>query len=267
MDIRFILLVSVGLMVRAPSPVAWEACPVGMMEARRPEDGVNPAPPGSGDLEEFRCCSGVSEVMFVWLTTGEACTTDLALALRVVLAKLRVVSLPMSREVLVMSLVFSEKRLGRRFEALRVTVSASTTTPGPMDFRGGLEAAPEPETGGYWLWRRARTPMVAVEASMEPDVVEIDEALFCLDALGRWRIDPDLVAREDEAETPTRVALPLGLTAVLSDNLLSAMLNEDSTSLRDAAGEGYLFGLNSPLDAADSMLVWKSSKLTEGRKS
>lgn len=102
---------------------------------------------------------------------------------------------------------------------------------------------------------------------MEPDVVEIDEALFCLDALGRWRMDPDLVAREDEAETPTRVALPLGLTAVLSDNLLSAMLDEDSTSLRDAAGEGYLFGLNSPLDAADSMLVWKSSKLTEGRKS
>lgn len=270
MDIRFILLVSVGLMVRAPSPVAWEAWPVGMMDARRPEDGVNPAPPGSGDLEVFRCCSGVSEVlvkMFVWLTTGEACATDLALALLVVVAKLRVVSPLMSREVLVMSLAFSEKRLGRRFEALRVTVSASATTPGPIDFRGGLGAAPEPETGGYWFWRRARTPIVAVEASMEPDVVEIDEALFCLDALGLWRMDPDLVAREDEAETPTRVALPLGLTAVLSDNLLSAMLDEDSTSLRDAAGEGYLCGLNSPLDAADSMLVWRSSKLTEGRKS
>jgi hypothetical protein len=205
--------------------------------------------------------------MFVWLTIGEGCT-DLALALLVVAVKLlRVASPPMSREDLVTSLVLSEKRLGRRFEELRVTVSASATTPGPIDLRGGLGAAPEPETGGYWLWRRVRTPIVAVEASMEPDVVEMDEALFCLDALGRWRMDPDLVARDDEAEIPTRVALPLGLTAVLSDILLSAMLDEDSTSLRDAAGEGYLFRLNSLPEDADSMLVWRSSKLTEGRKS
>lgn len=102
---------------------------------------------------------------------------------------------------------------------------------------------------------------------MEPDVVEMDEALFCLDALGLWRMDPDLVAREDVPETPTRVALPLGLAPGLSDILLSAMLNEDSTSLRDAAGEGYLLRRNSVLELADSMLVWMSSKLTEGKKS
>lgn len=242
---------------------------MGMTDARRPEDdGVSPLLPGRGDLGAGRSCSGVSEVldkMFVWLTTGEGCT-DLALTLLAVVAKVRVVS-AISREALVISLVLSEKRLGRRFEELRVTVSASATTPGPIDFRGGLAAALEPETGGYWLWRRVRTPIVAVEASTEPDVVEMDEALFCLDALGLWRMDPDLVAREDEPETPTRVALPLGLAADLSDSLLSAMLNEDSTSLRDAAGEGYLLRRNSVLEPADSMLVWRSSKLTEGRKS
>lgn len=192
--------------------------------------------------------------MFVWLTIGEGCT-DFALTLLVVVVKVRAVSAPISREALVTSLFLSEKRLGRRFEELRVTVSASATTPGPIDLRGGLAAALEPETGGYWLWRRVRTPIVAVEASMEPDVVEMDEALFCLDALGLWRMDPDLVARDDEAEIPTRVALPLGLAADLSDILLSAMLSEDSRSLRDAAGEGYLFRRNSLPDAEDSMLV------------
>ena len=132
--------------------------------------------------------------------------------------------------------------------------------------RGGLAEILEPETGGYWLCRRVRSPIVAVEASMEPDVVEMDEALFCLDALGLWRMDPDLEVRV-EAGTPTRVAPPLA--ACLSDSLLSDMLNEDSTSLADAAGDdGYLFRRGSLLpEAADSMLVWRSSKLTEGRKS
>jgi hypothetical protein len=201
---------------------------------------------------------------FAWLSVGVGCT-DFALTLLAVVAKVRVLSEPISREVLVTSLALSEKRLGRRFEELRVSVSPSATTPGPIDLRGGLAEILELETGGYWLCRRVRSPMVAVEASMEPDVVEMDEALFCLDALGLWRMDPDLEVRV-EAGMPTRVAPPLA--AVLSDSLLSDMLIEESTSLADAAGDGYLFRRGSLLpEAADSMLVWRSSKLTEGRKS
>jgi hypothetical protein len=87
--------------------------------------------------------------IFVWLTIGEGCT-DFALTLLAVVVKVRVAS-AISREALVISVVLSAKRLGRRFEELRVTVSASATTPGPIDFRGGLAAALELETGGYWL--------------------------------------------------------------------------------------------------------------------
>lgn len=59
MDKRFILLVSVGLIVLAPKPVAWLP---GIMDMRLPDEGVPAFPVRRGDLGvklEWRFCSGV----------------------------------------------------------------------------------------------------------------------------------------------------------------------------------------------------------------
>lgn len=126
-DSRFILLVSVGLMVLAPSPVACEVWVPGIIDALFPaDDGVVPLTPTRGDrgARENLFCSGVRVlpvVKFAWLGRGGGCT-DLDLA-ALELGKLRVESSPikdaLSIDVLADSPPLSAMRLGRLFWALR----------------------------------------------------------------------------------------------------------------------------------------------------
>lgn len=152
-DMRLALLVSVGLIVLAPSPVAWEEwCPPGIMEARLlpVDDGVEPLPPPRGERGanvDKRFGSGVrasAADKFAWLSRGGGCT-DLAFAL-LELPQLRVASRPVpediSIDVLVVSPpVLSPNRLGRRRWLLAKWSLASPMTPGPMDLRGGFPMA------------------------------------------------------------------------------------------------------------------------------
>lgn len=155
-DIRFIRRVSVGLMVLAPKPLAWDEWPVpGIMDARllTAADALRPPRPwplrrGERAARDRRFDSTPKALRPAWAARGGGCT-DLALAALDVL-KGRVGSEP-SIEVLVESEPpRSEARLGRRRWALEY-VSESMRIPGPTDFLGGLAAALTFETGGYWL--------------------------------------------------------------------------------------------------------------------
>jgi hypothetical protein len=89
-----------------------------------------------------------------------------------------------------------------------------------------------------------------------------------LDVLGRWRMEPDLPGRFGAAAgaPPTRppplVCADVGGLPVM---LLSAASPWGSRMLPWPVGEGKAVSLNSV--EADSMLLWRSSKFTEGRKS
>lgn len=157
MDKRFILLVSVGLIVRAPRPEAWLP---GIMDILLLllEEGVPAFPPACGDLGarvEKRLCSGVSvdaPSKLAWLVRGGG-RTDLALV-ALEAGKLRVESEPATEAPSIDRLdefrepPLSPKRLARRACAFRVATSESVTTPGPIDFRGGLGGATGFDTGG-----------------------------------------------------------------------------------------------------------------------
>lgn len=152
----------------------------------------------------------------------------------------------------------SETILGRRRWALEY-VSESIRMPGPTDLRGGLAAVLTLETGGYWLWRRARTGAGAVRPSPEDDHDEaIDDVLGCrTDVL-------DLPIKE--LERPARVAvvvvaegmeprlLPAVICAelVLSEDLATGLPLE-SRMLPAPVGEGNWVSLKS-VDA-DSILA------------
>lgn len=160
--------------------------------------------------------------------------------------------------------VLSPNRLARLTCVFREATSESTMTPGPMDFRGALGAAWF-ETGGYWFWRRFRIAVDAAEASSvveEEDTVE--DVLACLlEVLGRRKIDPERPIRFGGGIFP-RLGPLLFAIAGLSGSFFS-IRSLDSSMLPSPVGEGNCVSLNSV--EADSILVCKSSKLTEGRKS
>lgn len=87
-DMRFALLVSVGLMVLAPRPVACEEwCPPGIIDALLPpDDGVEPLPPPRGERvssveKRFGSGARVSPAdKFACVDRGGGCA-DLAFAL------------------------------------------------------------------------------------------------------------------------------------------------------------------------------------------
>ena len=145
---RFIRLVSVGLMVLAPSPVTWVAWETpGMADARFAEPGAEPFAAIRGDrggAKEAWLWSTervlVSGVSIDWLARGGGCT-DLAFAARE-FARVRVASGigrgPPSTDDRVESkpiLSAIDDILGLRF---RVSKSLPSNMPGPADFRGGL---------------------------------------------------------------------------------------------------------------------------------
>jgi hypothetical protein len=95
----------------------------------------------------------------------------------------------------------------------------------------------------------------------------VDEVLTCLpDVLGRRRMDPERPGRFDAGGFEARDMLPGGcVPAVLSgctDLAVAACASDTGPSL---GGAGNCVSLKS-VDA-DSKLVWRSSKLTDGRKS
>lgn len=165
MDIRFILLASVGLTVLAPSPVAWDAeggIP-GITDKRlADDDGVEvPRPVGRpGDRtanDADRVCSGVMVgVERSACPCLEGGCIDFALAALAVARRapsvaafpvgprLALPEKPASERLLVEML---DAKLGRLLCAGLVAISPSVT-PGPIDLRAGLVPF-VPETGGY----------------------------------------------------------------------------------------------------------------------
>jgi len=150
-DMRFILRVSVGLIVRAPSPVAWEACETpGITDARFDDRGWAAfLLPGLGDR-------GIPASVFprsgVRLLTSEVSTigtrgggwTDLALealdAVRFLVAS-PPSRLPPSIDERAdpgTGLSEFEAMLGRRRCVVRLLAYSGSKTPGPTDFLGGL---------------------------------------------------------------------------------------------------------------------------------
>jgi hypothetical protein len=95
----------------------------------------------------------------------------------------------------------------------------------------------------------------------------VDDVLTCLpDVLGRRRMDPERPGRLDAGGFEARDMLPgWCVPTVLSgcmDLLVAACASDTWPSL---GGAGNCVSLKS-VDA-DSRLVWRSSKLTDGRKS
>jgi hypothetical protein len=158
-DMRFIRLVSVGLIVLAPRPLAWAEWPVpGIMEALLlpPDVGVKPFEPIRGDrvARDRRFDSGAPTVLLIllllllwpaWATRGGGCTDFALVALEVL--SCREESEP-SMEVLVESVPpRSDARLDLRRCVVFDAKSESVRMPGPMDLRGGF-AVFVFETGG-----------------------------------------------------------------------------------------------------------------------
>ena len=103
----------------------------------------------------------------------------------------------------------------------------------------------------------------ATEASTGPAVCDAVEAVLgcLLEVLGLRRIEPDLPGRVDVGglEEPL-LLVGLGLSVILSLGI-----PEDPRMARSGVGDGECVNFSSL--EADSMLVWRSSKLTDGRKS
>lgn len=147
MDIRFILRVSVGLMVLAPRPLACDACPTpGITDCLLDwaEPVLVPLVPlrgDRGDIVERRLVSGVDRLAV--LARGSAWCIDLAFV-ALLFVRFREASKPTAElpsiEVRVESippLPTFPMRLGLRRWAVRLPKSVSMT-PGPMDFLGGF---------------------------------------------------------------------------------------------------------------------------------
>ena len=103
---------------------------------------------------------------------------------------------------------------------------------------------------------------------LEADVMMLAPPPPCLlDVLGRRRREPDRVVLVEEGGMATRVVPPLWVTFDCSTTGLFGGLTMPCASrmLPCPVGEGNWVSLKS-VDA-DSRLLWRSSKLTEGRKS
>ena len=162
MDSRFIRLVSVGLMVRAPSPVAWdEWCAPGIMDTRLlpDEEGVPGLPPVRGDDRgakvEKRVCSGVlfTSPRSIGCPLRVVGWTDFALAALVVpVARARSGNTPAVASIDFLDAPRDEPPSAIKLDRLAcpflAEVSDSVPTPGPMDLRGGFAAAIVFDTGG-----------------------------------------------------------------------------------------------------------------------
>lgn len=167
MDIRFMRRASVGLMVRAPRPVAW-----GTMDIRLAVDeGVVALPvvllPGvrgrlAGD-RALLASPGVSRDPCCWCDSRDSGWRDFAFIERVVrFPDVDCVFCVRSRKCEVLStLGFRVEMLGRRFVAPSLRDSVGKI-PGPIDFRGGRLVVVELVVAGLlggsgaWLRRRVR---------------------------------------------------------------------------------------------------------------
>jgi len=109
----------------------------------------------------------------------------------------------------------------------------------------------------------------AVGAPGTPGLLDtVDEALGCLlDVLGRRRIEPVLPGRDGGGGwTALRVLTAACVTPECSTMLPIAMFRSPPPRMLPCpVGDGNCVSLKS-VDA-DSRLLWRSSKLTEGRKS
>lgn len=208
MDIRFMRRASVGLMVRAPRPVAW-----GTMDIRfAVDEGVVAVPvvllPGvrgrlAGD-RALLASPGVSrDPCCCWVSRDRGCR-DFAFIERVArFVDVGCVFCVRSRKCEVLStLGFRVEILGRRFVVVSLRVSVGKI-PGPMDLRGGrlivvveLEVAELVDGSGAWLRRRARVAGAeggAIDASVDTLSVEVPGRSL-------WRrIEFDLVDRVADA--------------------------------------------------------------------
>lgn len=107
----------------------------------------------------------------------------------------------------------------------------------------------------------------AVGASIGPDAPEmVEELLGCrLDVLGLRKIEPDLPGRFATGGMPERAPPPPFCVAPGRSAAFLSTMPRASRMLPSPVGEGNCVSLNSV--EADSMLLCRSSKLTEGRKS
>lgn len=150
-------------------------------------------------------------------------------------------------------------KLGRRRWAT-LSAKSAPMIPGPMDLRGGLLTTLLVRRVGNSLCLRF---LVASGAVGGPIVSMVEEAWpICLAALlCRCKRDPLLPMREAD------VAAPAGLNRLLSLVSLGVSCDRMMPLLTSVPpplpGAGNSFRLGS----WEVMLVWKSSKLTDGRKS
>jgi hypothetical protein len=107
----------------------------------------------------------------------------------------------------------------------------------------------------------------AVGASTTPEDDETDDPLLtCLfDVLGLRSMDPDRAGRVADGGIATRVVPPLWVTFGRSAIFSFSAIPLDSRMLPSPVGEGNWVSLKSV--EADSRLLCRSSKLTDGRKS
>lgn len=93
-----------------------------------------------------------------------------------------------------------------------------------------------------------------------------DDILGCrLDVLGLRKMEPDLAGRLEEGGIATRVVVPFLVMPEGWTILSAVLLFWPPSMLPFPVGEGNWVNLNSV--EADSRLLCRSSKLTEGRKS
>ena len=150
-------------------------------------------------------------------------------------------------------------RLGLR-RCASLSAKSAPTTPGPMDFRGGLLTALLVLSVGNSLCLRF---LIATGANGGPIVSMVEEAWpICLAALlFRCKRDPLLPIRETDAAAPGGLSCPLSLASFkVSCVSMTPLLASIPPPL---PGAGNSFRLGSQL----AILVWKSSKLTDGKKS
>jgi hypothetical protein len=155
----------------------------------------------------------------------------------------------------------SEKRLGRRFWAGRAP--SSPIIPGPIDFRGG-RGTTVLDTGGYWFCRRERAVPDPFIWSAGPEIPGVLAGCL-LELLGRRKSEPDRPGRV-LGWAVVRVVPPFEDEVAwgLGDMLLSSLLFV-SRMPPSPVGDGNWVSLKSV--EADSILLCRSSKLTEGKKS
>lgn len=154
-------------------------------------------------------------------------------------------------------------RLGLRLWDVLKDASASPP-PNPIDFRCPLIPLLA-DIGGYWFCRRVRVVSGAVDGSMPPGTTEeVEDMLFCrVEVLCRLNSEPLRTGLETGAPRLPKLFPSLESLVITPPTALSTIMVPDREGSLITSGNGSSFWSSD----ADDMLLCRSSKLGEGKKS